>query len=92
MIGGPSSLIWADLDAWKVDPSRCVGRPRLPGYKDKHKGRNLLIYDMQAISRAGLRRGEVIPSQLGISIRTKQTTVKQARIVPRTGRYVVEVV
>jgi hypothetical protein len=51
-----------------------------------------LIYDIQAISLTGLRRGEVIPSQLGISIRTKQATVRQARIVPRTASYVVEVV
>jgi putative transposase len=83
---------FADLQAWKVDPSRFVGRPRLPGYKDKQKGRNLLTYDIQAISLTGLRRGEVIPSQLGISIRTKQTTVQQARIVPRKGYYIVEVV
>ena len=64
----------------------------MPGYKDKHKGRNLLVYDIQAISLTGLRRGEVIPSQLGISLRTKQTTVQQTRIVPRKGYYVVEVV
>jgi putative transposase len=83
---------FADLDAWKADPSKFVARPRLPGYKDKQKGRNVLIYDLQAISLTGLRRGEVIPSQLGISVRTKQTTVQQARIVPRKGYYVVEVV
>ena len=69
-----------------------LGRPRLPRYKDKQQGRNLLIYDIQAISLTGLRRGEIIPSQLGISIPTKQTTVKQVRIVPRKGYYVVEVV
>jgi putative transposase len=40
----------------------------------------------------GLRRGELIPSQLGISVPTKQPTIKQARIVPRNGYYVVEVV
>ena len=78
--------------AWKADPAKFVSRPRLPRYKDKQTGRNLLIYDIQAISSTGLRRGEVIPSQLGISIRTRQTTVQQARIVPRTGYYVVEVV
>ena len=64
----------------------------MPGYKDKQQGRNLLIYDIQAISQTGLRRGEVIPSQLGISICTRQSNVKQVRIVPRKGYYVVEVV
>jgi putative transposase len=38
---------FADLDAWKTDPSTFVGRPRLPGYKEKHTGRNLLIYDQR---------------------------------------------
>ncbi len=83
---------FAALEAWKADPSQFLGRPRLPRYKDKQQGRNLLVYDIQAISLTALKRGEVIPSQLGISIHTKQTTVKQARIVPRKGYYVVEVV
>lgn len=48
-------------DAWKAfqeaqttyeeDPSSCFGRPRLPKYKNKTEGRNLLIYTIQAISR-----------------------------------------
>jgi putative transposase len=80
------------LAAWRTDPSKFLGRPKLPGYKDKQYGRNILIYDIQALSTPGPRRGEVIPSQLDISIPTKQTNVKQARIVPRKGYYVVEVV
>lgn len=78
--------------AWQSDPAQFLGRPKLPGYKDKQTGRNLLIYDRQALSTPGLRKGEVIPSQLGITIPTRQITVKQVRIVPRKGYYVVEVV
>lgn len=78
--------------AWQADPAQFLGRPKLPGYKDKQTGRNLLIYDLQALSAPGLRKGEVIPSQLGITIPTRQITVKQIRIVPRKGYYVVEVV
>jgi putative transposase len=83
---------FAALSAWQADPAKFLGRPRLTGYKDKQTGRNLLIYDIQALSAPGLRRGEVIPSQLGISIPTRQTIVRQVRIVPRKGYYVVEVV
>ncbi|HEY4384285.1 MAG TPA: transposase, partial [Ktedonobacteraceae bacterium] len=32
------------LEAYKTAPSLFTGRPRLPKYKDKVKGRNLLIY------------------------------------------------
>ena len=83
---------FAARDAWQVDPSQFLGRPRIPGYKDKQAGRNLLIYDLQALSAPALRRGEVIPSQLGITIPTRHTTVKQLRIIPRKGYYVAEVV
>src|SRR5450755_297747 len=80
------------LAAWYEDPSQFSGRPKLPGYKDKAKGRNILIYDIQAISKTGLKRGVVVPSQLDIEIKTKHTNVDQVRIVPRNGHYVVEVV
>jgi putative transposase len=30
--------------AWQEDPSKFLGHPKLPGYKDKQRGRNLLVY------------------------------------------------
>ncbi len=80
------------LAAWYEDPSQFLGRPCLPKYKDKQKGRTILIYDIQALSKTALREGVIAPSQLGITIHTKQHNVKQVRIVPRHGHYVVEVV
>lgn len=80
------------LASWYADPSQFLGRPCLPKYKEKQQGRNILIYDIQALSKKGLKRGLVQPSQLGITIETKQTNVQQARIIPRKGYYVVEVV
>jgi putative transposase len=93
-------------DAWKAfseakaayeeDPSKFTGRPRLPRYKHKTEGRNMLVYTIQAISRGkrGLQRGVIKPSMLPIEIKTKQdpTTIDQVRIVPRNGHYVVEVI
>lgn len=78
--------------AYKKHPQDFLGRPRLPGYKDKTQGRNLLVYTLQAISRPGLRKGLIIPSGLNSEIPTVQNTVKQVRIVPRVHHYVVEVV
>jgi putative transposase len=80
------------LAAWYEDPGQFLGRPCLPKYKDKQQGRNILVYDIQALSKKGLKRGLVQPSQLGITIQTRQTNIKQVRIVPRKGYYVVEVV
>jgi putative transposase len=80
------------LAAWYEDPSKFLGRPKLPKYKDKQKGRNILIYTIQAISKKALKRGLVCPSMLPIVVETKQKKVDQVRIVPRKGFYVVEVV
>src|SRR6266496_3891338 len=36
--------------AYEEDPSRFTGRPRLPRYKHKTEGRNILVYTVQAVS------------------------------------------
>jgi len=58
------------LKAYKEDPSKFLGRPKLPKYKHKQEGRNILVYTVQAISKKGLKRGLIQPSMLAISIRT----------------------
>jgi len=80
------------MKAWHERPEKFLGRPQIPKYKHKTKGRFLLIYDKQAISKAALKRGMLAPSGLPIEIPTKQGVVKQARIVPRIGFYVFETV
>jgi putative transposase len=76
---------FAACEAYREDPSRFVGRPKLPKYKHKTKGRFLLIYDIQAISRRALARGNSRPSGLDIESQTAHRQVKQARSVPRAG-------
>jgi IS605 OrfB family transposase len=83
---------FAARKAYQQDPSKFLGEPKLPKYKDKTKGRNVLIYTDQAISRTGLKRGLICPSMLPIEVKTKQTSIDQVRIVPRYGYYVVEVI
>ncbi|HEX6482469.1 MAG TPA: transposase [Ktedonobacteraceae bacterium] len=84
------------LAAYKENPSKFTGRPRLPKYKHKTEGRNLLVYTIQAISRGkkGLKRGIIKPSMLPITVKTKRdpATIKQVRLVPKYGFYVVEVI
>ena len=60
------------LAAWNEHPEKFTGRPALPGYKPKEKGRNILIYDVQAIGkRAFQKTGKLVPSGLGIEIETQ---------------------
>ncbi len=83
---------FAALAAWQEAPSTCLGRPRLPGYKDKQQGRNLLVYTIQALSNPALQRGLIVPSLLGMSVQTRQQNVQQGRIIPRSGFSIVEVI
>jgi putative transposase len=80
--------------AYSQDPSKFKARPKIPGYKHKTEGRNMLVYTIQAMSRGkkGLKRGIIKPSMLKISVKTKQKDINQVRIVPRKGFYVVEAV
>jgi putative transposase len=90
--------------AYRECPEKFTGRPKLPKYKHKTEGRNILVYTLQAISggqtlhmggkKNALRQGLIKPSGLPITIKTKRDpfTIDQVRVVPRNGYYVVEVV
>ncbi|HEY7419861.1 MAG TPA: transposase [Ktedonobacteraceae bacterium] len=78
--------------AYQEDPSKFVGRPKMPKYKPKADGRQVLIYTTQSLATAALRKGEICPSKLPITVQTKQTKIAQVRLVPQPGFYVVEVV
>ncbi|MGK7892338.1 MAG: RNA-guided endonuclease InsQ/TnpB family protein [Xenococcus sp. (in: cyanobacteria)] len=78
--------------AYQSNPGKFTGRPKLPKYKQKTQGRNLLIYTIQAISKPGLKKGMVKLSGTDITIPTKAQNIAQARIIPRVGQYVIEIV
>lgn len=84
------------MKSYNSDPSKFKGRPRLPGYKDKAKGRNLLVYTMQAISYNSklLKQGILKLSGTSLSIKTRvpTDTICQVRLVPKCDSYVVEVI
>lgn len=80
--------------AYKETPSKFKARPRLPGYKHKVKGRNVVVYTAQAINKKQLKQGIINPSQTAIYLKTKVDTskIKQFRLVPRLNHYVIEVI
>ncbi len=79
---------------WREHPEKFKGRPKLPQYKHKTKGRNLLVYEKGAISQRTLKRRVISLSGLGEAVATKQRkeSIAQVRIVPRSTHYVIEVV
>ncbi len=83
---------FAATKEYKTDPSKFLGRPKLPKYKDKKAGRNVLTYTTQAISSKLLRIGQIKLSGLSFTVKTKKINIDQVRIVPRKNHYVIEVV
>ncbi|WP_013321820.1 RNA-guided endonuclease InsQ/TnpB family protein [Gloeothece verrucosa] len=81
------------LSELKINPNKFKGRPKLPGYKDPFKGRNLLVYTNQAISRVALKQGRIKLSGTSLSFPTSvPDRVAQVRIVPKCDCYVIEVI
>ncbi|MBD1887206.1 RNA-guided endonuclease InsQ/TnpB family protein [Microcoleus vaginatus] len=82
------------VKADKTDSSKFTGRPNLPKYKDKIKGRNILVYTIQAISSKQLKKGIIKLSGTEILIKTKvkPDQLCQVRLVPKCDYYVIEVI
>jgi putative transposase len=83
------------LAEWEEHPEKFTGRPQIPGYKHKEKGRNILIYDKQALGKRVFKKtGKLVPSGLLIEIETRIAweQLDQVRIIPRGSSYVIEVV
>ncbi len=91
-VSGDWGNFWKAHQAYTQHPAKFTGRPKLPHYKDKQTGRNLLVYTLQAISRPALKAGRVELSQLAIALPTQHEAVQQVRIVPHASHYAVEVI
>jgi putative transposase len=82
------------MEAWREHPERFTGRPKLPGYKHKTEGRNLLVYEKGSVWKRELDQGVIALSALGALVQTAQSreTVSEVRIVPKGAHYVIDVV
>lgn len=84
---------FAALKQYKKTPSLFTGKPKLPKYKHKTKGRSLAqYYNPEAVSKKLIKQDVINPSQTGIKLPRKGRKIKIVRIVPRFGYYVIEVV
>ncbi|TAF92697.1 MAG: transposase [Oscillatoriales cyanobacterium] len=82
------------VKAYKIESTKFTGRPKLPKYKHKVKGRNILVYTIQAISSKELKKGIIKLSGTNILIKTqiKPERICQIRLVPKCDSYVIEVI
>jgi len=82
----------AALKDWSKHPEKYLGKPKMPRYKHKERGRNVVIYPIDAISKPALTKGIVKLSQTSIEFPTRAANIDQVRIVPKLDHYVIEVV
>lgn len=80
---------------YKECPNKFKSIPKIPKYLDSIKGRYILIYTYQAISKKILdKTGYIKPRDLEIYIKTKVTydKLQQVRIVKSLNSYIIEVI
>jgi len=80
------------LRKWKKNRKSLTGCPKPPQYKDKVKGRNVVIFESNQMRVQ--KDGTVnFPKKTGLKpLKTKVTNIRQVRIVPQTGCYIIEVI
>jgi putative transposase len=87
---------FAALKDWKKNPSKYLGRPCLPKYKDSKKGRFVCSYEKGAILKRVWKSENLIGlSQTNIKIKPVKATfdtIKNVRIIPKKGYFVIELV
>ena len=79
------------MKEYKKNPQKFSGRPKLPKYKDKVKGRSVVTYTIQAISKKELKKGIVKLSKTNIHFKTRVPveSINQVRVVPKPNSIIV---
>ena len=77
---------------WQKHPEKYIGEPRIPKYKDKTKGRYMLVFPLETVSKPPLRKGIVKLTPCPIQFSSGLLDVVEVRVVPKSGCYVVEIV
>lgn len=79
---------------YSKNKSSLNGKPNLPKYLHKTKGRFVTTYELGAISKKHLKNNVISLSKTNIKIKTRVdvNSINQCRIVPKNGYYVIEVV
>ena len=84
---------FAAIKSYKENPSKFNGRPKLPYYKHKKDGRNIISFTHEAISFKKKGYAKLSMTNIEVKTRKKKGDVKEIRLVPTNlGFYKIEVV
>ena len=65
---------------------------KIPGYLDKTKGRQIVVYNHMTLPSNLLEKGIIKLPKTNLQFKTKQKNIRQVRIVPKNNYIVLEVV
>ena len=65
---------------------------KIPGYLDKTKGRQIVVYNHMTLPSNLLEKGIIKLPKTNIQFKTKQKNIRQVRIVPKNNYIVLEVI
>ena len=65
---------------------------KIPGYLDKTKGRQIVVYNHMTLPSNLLEKGIIKLPKTNIQFKTKQKNIRQVRIVPKNNYIVIEVI
>ena len=80
------------LKSYQKNHNKFKAKPKLPKYKDKIKGRNLLVYDKQAISIKNLKKGLIHLSKTNIFFKPQKANlenINQVQLIKKHNCYVI---
>ena len=82
---------FSSIKEYKKNKNKFLGRPKLPKYLNKND-KFITIYELGSISSKEIKNNIVKLSGTSIKIKTRQTNIKQCRIIPRGNHFVIEII
>ncbi|MDJ0520297.1 MAG: hypothetical protein QNJ74_29945 [Trichodesmium sp. MO_231.B1] len=85
------SSYFVALKPWQKQPHKFLVRPKITKYKNKTKGRNILVYSHESIYKKTLKKGMCHLSMSELKIPRSQKSIIEVKIVPKSSCYVIEI-
>lgn len=87
---GAYSTFFKALKAYQKNPKKFLAPPQLPGFKHKFKGRNMLVFTAQAVSKKDLSLSGI--KEFILPTKLLYRDICQVRIIPGNPYHTVEIV
>ena len=95
-VSGAYSTVFSAIKDYTKNPHKYKARPKIPNYKDKIDGRNVVTFELKAINNINHKKGDYLllsGTNIKVNFVNKNNGIlKQIRIVPCLNSYNIECV